>query len=296
MSDASHGGAALQPAAANRQGALFLLADMGLMILVTAAVKVLGGTLPAIQIVFLRAVVGLLVVLPLVWRHRAEVFDTRRLRDHLGRVLCNALSLSCTYVAVTALPLAAVTAVSFTRPLVTLGLAAVLLAERAPAIRWAASLVCFCGVLLMTNPGAVPWNAGLAAACAAVLFGSLSVIQTRRLRGESMVLMMLLYTFGLTLLAAVPAAFVWVTPRLADVPGLVLIGLFSQIAQFCFLRAHNLAEIRVLAPLGYLAIVLSMAMDYAAFGLVPAATGVLGAAIILASALGAQILDRGRPG
>jgi hypothetical protein len=39
-----------------------------------------------------------------------------------------------------------------------------------------------------------------------------------------------------------------------------------------------------------------MAMDYAAFGLVPAATGVLGAAIILASALGAQILDRGRPG
>jgi S-adenosylmethionine uptake transporter len=294
VSDATPGAPTPQPAAANRQGALFLFADMSLMVLVTATVKVLGGTLPAIQIVFLRAVVGLLVVLPLVWRYRAEVFDTRRLRDHLGRVLCNGLSLSCTYVAVTALPLAVVTAVSFTRPLVTLGFAAVLLAERAPAIRWAASLVCFGGVLLMTNPGAVPWDMGLAAACGAVLFGSLSVIQTRRLRGENMVLMMLLYTFGLTLLTAVPAAVLWVTPRLADVPALVLIGLLSQVAQVCFLRAHNLAEIRVLAPLGYLAIVLSMTMDYAAFGLVPAPVALLGAAIIMVSAFGAQVLDRTR--
>jgi drug/metabolite transporter (DMT)-like permease len=278
----------------NRRGAAFILADMSLVVTMTAIVKLMGSTFPAIQLVFLRALVGLVLVAPLVWTYRHEVFDTQRMRGHLGRVLCNALALSCNFAAITALPLAVVTAIAFTRPFVVLGLAAVMLGERASAVRWAASVVCFGGVLLMTNPGSVAWDLGLAAAFGSVLFGSFAVIQTRRLKGEHTVLLMLFYTLGLTVLTGVPASLVWVTPGLEDWPFLFLIGLLAQVGQFFFLRAHQLAEIRILAPLGYLAIVLSMAMDYAAFDLVPTWPAILGAAIIVASAVGAQILDHAR--
>jgi S-adenosylmethionine uptake transporter len=120
------------------------------------------------------------------------------------------------------------------------------------------------------------------------------VIQTRRLKGEHTVLLMLFYTLGLTVLTAVPAGIVWVTPSPRDVPALFLIGLLAQLGQFCFLRAHQLAEIHVLAPLGYLSIVLSMAADYAVFDLAPTGSALFGAAVIIASSIGAQIVDQAR--
>ena len=142
----------------------------------------------------------------------------------------------------------------------------------------------------------MPWNAGLAAAFGAVLFGAFAVIQTRRLKGEHTVLLMLFYTLGLTVLTAVPAAFVWVTPHPRTTCRRCSSSACSGAGRPVLLPARlpDLAEIRILAPLGYLWIVLSMAMDYAAFGLVPTPLAVLGAAIIMASALAGQILDRRR--
>jgi drug/metabolite transporter (DMT)-like permease len=200
-------GMARERRAPNRLGAVFILADMILVVAMTAIVKLSGGRFPAIQLVFLRAFVGLVVVLPLVWKYRREVFDTQRVRGHLGRVLCNALALTCNFAALVALPLALVTAIGFSRPFI-------------------------------------------------------------------------------------PAGVVWVEPQASDLPPLLAIGLLAQLGQFCFLRAHQLAEIRVLAPLGFLSIVFSMLMDYAVFDLTPTWPAVLGAGIIVGSSLSAQILDR----
>jgi drug/metabolite transporter (DMT)-like permease len=282
--------------ASNGRGALYLLGDMALVVNMTAIVKIMGGTFPAIQLVFLRAVVGLLLVAPLVWKFRHQMFDTRRLRGHLGRVLCNALALSCNFAAVTALPLAVVVAVGFTRPFIMLGLAGLMVGERIPPLAWAASAVCFAGVLLVADPASIPWDTGLLAAFGSVLFGGLATLQTRRLKGEHTVLLMLFYTLGLTVLTAVPAGLVWVTPTLEDLPALLAIGVLAQAGQFCFLRAYHLAEIRVLAPLGYLWIVISMGMDYLAFDIVPTWTAILGAAIIIAAAAATQFLEQKRGG
>ena len=281
-------------AAANGRGAAFILADMALVVAMTAIVKLAGSTFPAVQLVFLRALVGLILVAPLAWAHRHELMLTRRMRGHLGRVLCNALALSCNFAAVVALPLALVTAIGFTRPFVVLALSAALLGERASLTSWLASLVCFASVLVMTSPGAVAWDIGLAAAFGSVLFGSLAVVQTRRLKGEPTVLLMLFYTLGLTVLTAGPAGFVWVPPRGADLPALLAIGLLAQLGQFCFLRAHQLADIRILAPLGYLSIVLSVLVDVVVFGIAPSLPTLTGAAVIIATASTLHLLERPR--
>lgn len=282
---------AARRAAGHREGAAWLLADMTFITVMLAVVKQAGTTFPAVQLVFLRALVGLVLVLPLVWHYRRLVFDTRRLGGHLVRVACNAVALSCNFAAVAALPLALVTTIGFTRPLVVLGLAALLLGERVSRLRWAASGVCFAGVLVIARPDGLAWDLGILAAFGSVLFGSLAVIQTRRLAGEHTVLLMLSYTLGLTLLMAVPAALVWVPPTTADLAPLLVIGLLAQLGQFCFLRAYQVAEARVLAPLSYLAILFSAAADYLFFGLVPGLPLALGAAVIVA-ALTVERFDR----
>jgi drug/metabolite transporter (DMT)-like permease len=269
---------------ANRRGTVFALADMVLVVTSMGVIKQAGATFPAIQLVFFRAIIGLVLIAPLIWRFRADVFSSRQLKGHLGRVLCSTLALSCNYAATAALPLTLVTVIGFTRPFVILGLAAVLLGERILRRHWISSVICFVSVLFIVKPGSMSWDRGLLAALGMVLFGSLSVIQTRRLTGEHAVVLMIFYTIGLAILTAVPAVLVWVPPGLNDLPAFLIIGVLAQLGQFCFLRSHQLAEASILAPLSYVVIVFSSIADYLYFGIVPTLSLVLGSLVIISAA------------
>ncbi|MGO4524151.1 DMT family transporter [Microvirga sp. 2MCAF35] len=165
-----------------------------------------------------------------------------------------------------------------------------MLGERILRRHWISSVICFVSVLFIVKPGSMSWDWGLLAALGMVLFGSFSVIQTRRLTGEHAVVLMIYYTIGLAVLTAVPAAFVWVPPRLSDLPALLIIGALAQVGQFCFLRSHQLAEASILAPLSYVVIVFSSVADYLYFGIVPTLSLVVGGlVIILAAFMGTQV-------
>ena len=107
-----------------------------------------------VQLVFLRCLVGLVLVAPLAWRERQALLATRRRGLHLVRVGCNAVALTCSFTAVAALPLAVVTSIGFTRPLIVLALAALLLREAIGRRHWVAAGIGFAGVLVMARPEA----------------------------------------------------------------------------------------------------------------------------------------------
>jgi S-adenosylmethionine uptake transporter len=263
---------------------MYSLADMVLVVTSMGVIKQAGATIPAAQLVFFRAIVGLVLIAPLIWRYRYEVFNSRQMKGHVGRVLCSTMALSCNYAATAALPLALVTVIGFTRPFVILGLAAVLLGERILRRHWVSSIICFASVVFIVSPASLSWDWGLLAALGMVLFGSLSVIQTRRLTGEHAMVLMVFYTIGLAVLTAVPAALVWVPPRPSDIPAFLIIGVLAQVGQFCFLRSHQLAAASILAPLSYVVIVFSSIADYLYFGIVPTLSLIVGSLVIIAAA------------
>src|SRR3712207_2852890 len=104
----------------------WLLLDMSLVTIMQAIVKAEGEIYPAIQLVFLRSLVGFVSVAPLVWRHRAKLTDLSNIRGHLARVAFNSAALTFHFAAFAALPLALVTAIGFTRPLLLLAMAALI--------------------------------------------------------------------------------------------------------------------------------------------------------------------------
>ena len=253
----------------------------------TVLVKMTGADMPAIQIVFLRAAVGLLLILPLVWIRRA---DLRAMHDpgrNAIRVACNAAALSANFTALAALPLAMVNAIGYLRPIVVMLLATVLLGERASRMRWMGAVGIVLGVALAVGPdlsgttSAEVTVTGLVAAGAAVVFGSLAVVQTRALRYESPTVMMLFYTLGLTVLTAIPAVIAWQRIAASDWPALLAIGALGQAGQYCFLRAYRAQEAAVLAPVSYGSIVFATAAGWIFFGDQPSAHLIAGAVIIL---------------
>jgi S-adenosylmethionine uptake transporter len=262
---------------------------------VTVLVKIEGQSRPVAQMVFLRALIGLALIAPLVWRHRRDFARMRGPWRNAGRVSCNAVALGMNFTALTLLPLPVVTGISFTRPLVAMGLAALFLGETVLRQHWVGAAVAFAGVLLMIAPdgtgGELPL-AGVAAASASVLFGAMAAIQTRALRDESFVVMMLFYTLGLALLSAPLAALDWAPVGHADILPLLGIGILAQAGQYCFLRAYGLGEASRLAPLGYLSILLAIAAGWLVFGDRPGPSLALGGAVVVFGMLLVRRADR----
>ena len=270
-------------------GIIWLLTDMSLVTGVNVLVKLQGQHLPALQLVFLRALVGLVVILPIVWARRADLGKMYAPLRNAGRVACNAAALSLTFVALTMLPLAVVNAVGFTRPLVAMLLAAVLLGEHVARRQWVGIGVALCGVVLLAAPGTSAFGpippAGLLAAALGVVFGAGATIQTRALRHESTMVMMLFYTVGLSLFTAGPALLVWEPlPPSAYLP-VLCIGALAQVAQVCFLRAYRAARASVLAPVSYASLLFATLAGWLVFDERPGLAFAVGGGLVLAGAL-----------
>ncbi len=267
-----------------RAGIGWLLLDMTLVAGgMTALVKAQGVTYPAFQLVFIRAMIGLMFILPLIWRHRGEMLRVKYPWRNIFRICCNAIALTSNFIAITLLPLATVNAVGFSRPLVTMAMAVAFLGESVSRFRWTGACLAFVGVLVVIGPGGTEFGAGVIVVLVSVVFGAFAVIQTRALRQENTTVMMVFYTVGLAVITAVPAIWTWKPVASFDWVPLLGIGLLAQMGQYCFLRAYRIADASVLAPVSYLSILFVIAVGYFLFDEVPETRVVFGIVIILVS-------------
>lgn len=269
----------------NLKGGAWLIADLSLNIWSLSLVKWLGADYPASQVVFFRALVGLIVILPLIWKDRALFRGLPHLRLHLLRVGLAAITLTASFFAIARLPLAVFTAISFTRPIITMLMAAAILREVIGLRGWVAAMIAMVGIVLAVNPGAVPWNWGLVAMGVVVVSASAVVVATRALRTAPPIVMMAFYTVGLTVFSAPIAAVFWQPVAGVHIAPLILIGCFAQAAQFCFLRAHFHGTAGYLSVLSYLSLILSVGAGYLVFDEVPGPSFAPGAALVIAASL-----------
>ncbi len=285
----------MRPEAEPRNGhaALWLLTDMALNIWALSIVKALGLGYPAFQLVFLRAGVGFLLMLPWILRTPQAFRNVQDLHLHALRVGFSAVALTASFFAISRLPLALFTAISFTRPILTMIAAAWLLREVITRDRWAAAVVGLLGVVIAVNPGQLSGGAGLAAQVLVVFAATGAVITTRKLVAAPTVVMMTFYTAGLTLIAAPFALLNWQPVPAAQWPTLLAIGVFAQSAQFCFLRAHRYGQAGFLSVLSYASLVFSTGVGWLVFGEIPKPGFWAGAALIISATL--WITVRRRP-
>ncbi len=279
----------------NLKGGAWLLADMALNIWALGIVKALGFGYPVAQIVFLRAAIGLLLLSPWIIRNRTAFASVPDLPLQILRVGLSAATLTASYFAISRVPLALFTTMNFTRPLVVMVLAALLLRERITPSQWGAAAIAMIGVVIAIDPDGTMFGPGLLALALVVLTGSGAVIVTRRLRDTPTIVLMTFYTVGLGLCTLPLALWSWQPIPPDHLAPLLAVGVFAQTAQACFLRAHYNGDAGVLSVLGYVSLPLSTAAGYFAFGETPTLRFYAGAALVVLAAASLTVSRRRRP-
>lgn len=286
MADAGPPGAG-RPAdrlAPNLRGALWVLLAVALLSVMSALVKTVGQRLDTFQIAFFRALFGLAVILPFMLRVGRAGFATRRPLAHVSRGILGVSAMMCGFYAVTHLPLADATAITFTKPLFLVLLATPFLGETVGPRRWAAVAVGFVGALIMVRPGGAGFDgAALVALGGAFLVAVVTVVVKKLSETERPVTILFYFGITSTTVAAIPAAAVWQAPTLAELALLLTIGALGATAQTCTIRAYRVGEASAITPFDYARLVFAGLLGVVFFAEIPDAWTLLGAGIIIAS-------------
>jgi drug/metabolite transporter (DMT)-like permease len=273
---------------------LFKILSTACFAVMSAFARGLGETFPVGQVVFFRSFVAVLpVVIFYAWRNELwTAMHTHRPFGHLARGLFGVAAMFCGFAALARMPIADVTAISFSTPLIIVALAGLLLGERVRIYRWSAVVIGLLGVIVMLAPhlsfgaGSKHADAGPILAVMNAILAAFAYIQIRRLTSSETTSAIVLYFFlisSLVALATLP--FGWVWPDRQQLLYLCLMGVAGGIGQLFMTESYRYAQASLTAPFDYASIIWAVILGYFAFGEVPGWNVWAGAVIVVIAGL-----------
>jgi drug/metabolite transporter (DMT)-like permease len=271
-------------------GIALKLASVVLFAGMTLCIKFLGTDIPSGQTIFARGVISMLVVALIAWQtNQLHLLRTRNLRSHALRSLSGTASMFCLFTAVPMIPLADLTAISFTAPMFLTVLAMVFLGERIHRFRWTALGVGFVGVLIMIGPhlsfaGAA--SLGALIALGAALFSAIAMTFLRSMSaGEHALTITFYFSLTFTVCAALTSIQGWPLPTSTQWLLIILAGLFGVFGQLLMTYSYRHAEASTIAPLDYTNMIMAVILGYVFFDEIPSVSVWVGAPLVVGAGL-----------
>lgn len=273
----------------NMRGAALMMASMAAFTINDTCVKALAGSLPLFQVIFLRGLLTTLLTAVLAWRlgaFRGRIPPRDRGLVAL-RLLAEIASAYFFLVALFNMPLANVTAILQSLPLVVTLSAALIFREPLGWRRMLAILVGLVGVLLIVRPGTEGFTIFSVYALLAVLFVTMRDLCTRRLSRDtpSMLVTFLTSAAVMTTFGIASAFGDWVPVGQRE--GLLILGaaFFVFLGYLCSVMVMRVGEIAFVTPFRYTGLVWALLLGWLVFGDWPGTLTLLGAAIVVASGI-----------
>lgn len=266
-----------------------MLAAMGaffLFTLMNVFAKLLSVRHSVIEIAFYRNLIACMPFLFLVFvLGKRDILVIRSKPSLVGfRAVLGAISLVTTFAAFSLMPMAETTVLLFTASLFIPILGVIFLAEKVGPYRWAAVVIGFAGVVVMTGPGGNMNLLGITVAIAAALMHATLQIVLRYLgrfeRPETITFYFLVIG---ALLMALPLPLVAVTPTMAEVPLLFGVGLSGALAQWLISIAFRNAKAAIVTVFNYSGIVWATLFGWLIWNEWPLPNVLTGAAVVIAS-------------
>ena len=275
----------------------------------SALIKTASPRFPVGEVVLFRSLFALAVLVAwLAWRGEfPHALHTRRKLGHIGRSIAGSGGMFANFIALSLLPLADATALTFATPLIVVPLAALTLGETVRFYRWAAVALGFVGVVVMlsdhlgeglSDSAAARSSMGAMIALAGAVSSAVAMIQTRRLTQSEPTGAIVFYFSSLT--AAISAALLMVAALWpAEAPGAAFmagqrfvapspgefvllgsIGVLGGTGQILMTHSYRFADASVIAAFDYVAMIWAAALGYALFAETPSPRILVGAAIV----------------
>ena len=263
-------------------------------------IKMLSGGYALHQLVFIRAAVSMIILLPILLRHGIMALNTERLGAHLLRGVLLVMANMTFYTGLASLPLAQASSVVFFAPVIITVFSWYFLGEQFGPFRWLAVLVGLVGMILVVQPFSVHIElAYLWPLAAALCYAGFTTVTRHIGRTESAALLAVTAQGSFLLASSVIGLLVghgefaghadpgiefllraWRWPPAGDVVYLAGIGALSAITALSLSYAYRSAQASFLAPFEYTILPLVLLWGYLVFNEFPNTMALFGIVLI----------------
>jgi drug/metabolite transporter (DMT)-like permease len=261
-----------------------MIINGALMTGVAVMVRQVAEDLHPFQIAFFRNFFGVIILLPLLLRYGLEPLKTNDMRFMVTRGIFNAAAMLSYFMALPMLPLAEISALSFTAPLFVALLATIFLKERMGPRRIGSLIVGFSGVLIILRPGVDIIQIGAFYAIFSAISWGTAVVLIKHLSRTNSSLTITLYGLSfLTIFTFPPALFVWQWPTGEQFMWLLAIAVAGNIGQLLLTQSLKIADASLVMPFDFTKLIWASIFGFLIFWEIPTIWSLVGGAIIFTS-------------
>ncbi len=265
-------------------GVLWMMATGIMFVCVTGIVKYIGDDVPAAQSGFLRYLLGLVFLIPMIRPILAARLSRRQLAIFSGRGLIHTVAVIFWFYAMARIPIADVTAMNYLSPIYVSVGAALLMGESLPPRRIAAVFVAFIGALIILRPGVREISPGHIAMIFTAIGFAGSYLFGKQMAGEvSPAVVVGMLSITVTIGLAPFAYAVWVPVSWENVALLFVVACFATAGHYAMTLAFSAAPLTVTQPVTYLQLVWAILLGVLVFGEGVDVLVIVGALIIMAA-------------
>ena len=269
------------------KGIALALISNALFILVGVIVRELSQTIDIFQILLFRQLVFVTLLMPSIISNIDAMLHPKMVSMHVWRVTGAFIALYFSFLTVSNIPFADATALGFLKVLFVAVISRLFLNENVGWARMTTILVGFTGVMLVVQPTLESESlfyvgTGLIAALGAAI----AVICVRKMANvESKTVVLAYQAIFVGAVALIPAIIEWQWPIWSELALLVLVGAISSIGQWFGVTAYKWGEANVVSNVEYSQMIYSIVLGYLLFAELPNSLALIGASVILFSAI-----------
>lgn len=260
-------------------GASFCFSIMG------ACGKALTARLPVMEVVFFRAFISFLLLIPWM-RHRKISFLGYNRIGLVTRGLCGCIAIGLSFYTISKIDLAQSSMLNYTSPIFVAILSFFFLQERPGAELVSYIVLAFFGAALIVKPGMSVTNLAGFAGLLSGFFAALAYVSIKKLHDTDAPSTMVFYFSWITSVVAVFFYSTFMVPNAFESILLIAIGLFGTVAQLIMTESYKYASAIVVSPFSFSGVLFSGFWGLVLWKEVPDTLSFLGGLLIISCGIG----------
>ena len=242
---------------------------------------------PVGEVLFFRGFCGVIPLLFFIPRERYfDFYKTNRALLHFKRCASGLIAIVAIFIALRKLPLATVVSITFAAPIFTTIMSIFLLSEKVGMYRWMAVIVGFIGILVISEPGFTSMNLYYLYPIVFCLGLSYVAIAIKQLSSSEPVWLISFYfSVSIMILSFFTIPQGWLLPSAKDLFLLSTLGILGGLANLWLTQSYKFADVSLVTPLKYLALVFAIFFGYIFWNEVPTFKTLIGSVLVIISSV-----------